>query len=79
YLKSDLTVNYASNATNLDVPVDFTVSGHEDLKDPTIPSFEIERMIDNSYALVVKGLKKSQRNYLELRYSAEQLFGPAAN
>ncbi len=41
YLNSDLTVKYASNATNLDVPVDFTVSGQEDLKYPTITSFEI--------------------------------------
>lgn len=45
--------------------------------DASVPSFEVERMIDNSYALVVKGLKKSQRQRLELRYSDEQLYGPA--
>lgn len=33
--------------------------------DGSIPSDEIWRMIDNSYALVVKGLKKSVRQELE--------------
>ena len=40
----------------------------------TVPDFEVHRMIDRSYGLVVKGLKKSERNALELRYSAESLY-----
>ena len=40
----------------------------------TIPKGEIERMIDQSYGLVVKGLKKTERQWLELRYSNEQLY-----
>lgn len=39
--------------------------------DGSIPSGEIERMIDNSFSLVVKGMKKSDREYLKLRYGAE--------
>ena len=39
--------------------------------DGSIPQGEIERMIDNSFALVVKGLKKSDRQYLQLRYSTD--------
>lgn len=35
--------------------------------DGSIPTFEIERMIDNSYALVVKSLTRKQRQGLELR------------
>ena len=40
----------------------------------TIPTSEIERMIDHSYTLVVKGLRKAERNQLQLHYSDEQLF-----
>lgn len=40
--------------------------------DESIPRGEIERMIDHSYALVVKKLKKTDREQLELS------FGPAA-
>ena len=42
--------------------------------DGSIPSGEIERMIDNSYSLVVKGLKKLERQGLELKYGKDQLY-----
>lgn len=42
--------------------------------DNTIPLCELERMIDRSYTLVVKGLKKAERLQLELQYSQEQLY-----
>ena len=42
--------------------------------DGSIPQGEIERMMDLSYALVVKGLKKVDRQFLETRYSNEQLY-----
>ncbi len=35
--------------------------------DGSVPVFELERMIDNSYMLVVKKLKKHERFALELR------------
>jgi len=41
--------------------------------DQTVPKGEIERMIDNSYALVVKGLKKSERENLILQYGRKIL------
>ena len=37
------------------------------LLDDSIPKSEIERMIDNSYALVVQGLPSRQRKALQLR------------
>lgn len=37
------------------------------LLDDSIPKGEIERMIDNSYALVVQGLPSRQRKALQLR------------
>lgn len=40
--------------------------------DGSLPMGEIERMIDNSFRLVVKGLKKAERRGLELR-SGENL------
>jgi predicted DNA-binding protein (MmcQ/YjbR family) len=42
--------------------------------DGSIPPGEIERMIDNSYALVVKSLKKAERMALEIKYGAEALY-----
>ncbi|MBU6951688.1 MmcQ/YjbR family DNA-binding protein [Hahella sp. HN01] len=42
--------------------------------DGGVPPGEIGRMIDNSYALVVKGLTKAERQALELRYGRETLF-----
>ncbi len=44
--------------------------------DGTVPESEIERMIDNSYALVVKGLKVGIRKGLEASYSHEEIYGP---
>lgn len=40
-----------------------------------IPSGEIERQIDNSYGLVLKGMTKAIRRSLETSYSNEQLYG----
>lgn len=42
--------------------------------DGSIPEGEIERMIDNSYTLVVKGLKKLEREGLELKYGKGALY-----
>ncbi|MCA6064469.1 MmcQ/YjbR family DNA-binding protein [Thalassolituus marinus] len=33
-----------------------------------VPSGELQRMVDHSYAQVVKGLTRAQRNFLETRY-----------
>ncbi|MDO6593627.1 MmcQ/YjbR family DNA-binding protein [Neptuniibacter sp. 1_MG-2023] len=41
---------------------------------PTMPEKEIERLIDRSYALVVKKLTKAERTQLELTYSPTQLY-----
>jgi len=41
--------------------------------DASIPIGEIERMIDMSYALVVKGLTKKERESLTLLYTQQQL------
>ena len=43
--------------------------------DSSIPEGEIQRMIDNSYALVVKGLPKKERLPLELSFSPHELYG----
>lgn len=42
--------------------------------DGTIPNGEIERMIDSSYALVVRGLKKAERVSLETRHGKAALY-----
>jgi len=42
--------------------------------DGSIPEGEIERMIDHSYGLVVKKLKKVEREALELAYGKEALY-----
>jgi len=42
--------------------------------DGSISKNEIKKMIDHSYALVVKGLKKAEKNALLLAYSEEKLF-----
>jgi predicted DNA-binding protein (MmcQ/YjbR family) len=44
------------------------------LLDGSIPRGEIERMIDRSYGLVVKGLKKADRVALEVRYGKDALY-----
>lgn len=45
------------------------------LLDGSIPGGEIERMIDRSYALVVKKLPRAQRQALEIRHGADRLYG----
>ena len=42
--------------------------------DGSIPRGEIERMIDRSYGLVVRGLKKADRTQLELRHGKDVLY-----
>lgn len=42
--------------------------------DGSIPDGEIERMIDNSYALVVRGLPRAKRVALETTYGTEALY-----
>jgi len=44
------------------------------LLDGSIPRGEIERMVDNSYALVVRGLPGAKRRALELRYGSAALY-----
>ena len=41
--------------------------------DGAIPRGEIERMIDNSYSLVVAGLPRRQRQALQIRHGREAL------
>ena len=42
--------------------------------DGSVPAGEIERMIDNSYSLIVKGLRNIERQALELKYGKDQLY-----
>lgn len=42
--------------------------------DGSLPQGEIQRMIDLSYSLVVKGLKKSIRQGLEARYGSAVIY-----
>ena len=44
------------------------------LIDGSLPDGEIERMIDHSYALVVKSLKKLLRQGMEVRYGRDLLY-----
>jgi predicted DNA-binding protein (MmcQ/YjbR family) len=41
----------------------------------SIPRGEIERMIDRSYGLVVKSLKRAERVALEVRYGRSAIYG----
>ncbi|CAA0120591.1 putative protein YjbR [BD1-7 clade bacterium] len=43
--------------------------------DGTVPSGEIERMVDMSYGLVVKGLKVSLRKALETSHGQDAIYG----
>ncbi len=43
--------------------------------DGSLPIGEVMRMVDHSYALVVNGLTKKDRESLELRYSSSDLYG----
>lgn len=40
----------------------------------SLPRGEIERMVDNSYKLVVKGLPKKVRQSLEIRFGSDALY-----
>ena len=42
--------------------------------DGSIPRGELERMIDNSYALVVRGLSMKERQALEIRHGRGTLY-----
>jgi predicted DNA-binding protein (MmcQ/YjbR family) len=42
--------------------------------DGSIPSGEIERMIDRSYGLVVRKLKKTERIALEIKHGLEEVY-----
>jgi predicted DNA-binding protein (MmcQ/YjbR family) len=44
------------------------------LLDGSIPRGEIERMIDRSYALIVKRLRKAERVALEIRHGKDALY-----
>ena len=42
--------------------------------DGSIPVGELQRMIDNSYSLVVAGLNRAQRQALEIRHGKDTLY-----
>ena len=42
--------------------------------DGSIPDGELERMMDNSYALVVKGMRRAERQALEIRHGRDALY-----
>ena len=44
------------------------------LLDGSVPRGETERMIDSSYTLVVRGLKRAERQALEIRQGKENLY-----
>lgn len=44
------------------------------LLDGSVPPGELRRMIDHSYALVVKKLPRTERQFLERRYAADELY-----
>ncbi|MCH9691055.1 MAG: MmcQ/YjbR family DNA-binding protein [Gammaproteobacteria bacterium] len=44
------------------------------LLDGSVPAHEIERMMDRSYGLVVKGLPKIDRSALELAYGVDKVY-----
>ena len=47
--------------------------------DGDIPNGEIERMIENSYSLVVQGLPKNARQSLEIRHGQEAIYSKPAS
>ncbi|MFL0800492.1 MAG: MmcQ/YjbR family DNA-binding protein [Agarilytica sp.] len=40
----------------------------------SIPDGEVERMIDRSFGLVVKGLNKAERRSLEIKYGEDEIY-----
>lgn len=47
--------------------------------DGSIPPSEIERMIDSSYALVVRGLPRAERQALEIRHGKSAIYASTPN
>jgi predicted DNA-binding protein (MmcQ/YjbR family) len=47
--------------------------------DDSVPEYDLKQMIDHSYELVVKGLKKSERKALELAYGEDALYGSSSS
>lgn len=45
--------------------------------DGSVPVGELQRMIDRSYALVVRGLPRGVRQGMELRHGVDTLYGGA--
>jgi predicted DNA-binding protein (MmcQ/YjbR family) len=45
--------------------------------DGSLPAGEIRRMIDNSYALVAKSLRRAERTALEVKFGKPALYGAA--
>lgn len=43
--------------------------------DQSVPDYDLQQMIDHSYGLVIKKLKKAERQSLELAYGREALYG----
>ncbi|MFD1384583.1 MmcQ/YjbR family DNA-binding protein [Rhodanobacter aciditrophus] len=43
--------------------------------DGSLPKGELFRMVDHSYALVVKGLTKAKRTHLEVAYGKQLIYG----
>ncbi len=46
--------------------------------DGTVPDGELQRMLDHSYTLVVRGLRLAQRRGLEARHGRRALYGSEA-
>ncbi|WP_295800377.1 MmcQ/YjbR family DNA-binding protein [uncultured Microbulbifer sp.] len=44
------------------------------LLDGSVPDYEVERMMDRSYGLVVKSLRKVERQALELAFGIEEIY-----
>ena len=44
------------------------------LLDGSVPGYEVERMMDRSYGLVVKSLRKVERQALELAYGTDTVY-----
>lgn len=43
--------------------------------DGSVPEYDLRKMIDHSYSLVIKKLKKTERQAMELAYGADALYG----
>lgn len=43
--------------------------------DGSIPDYDLQQMIDHSYGLIIRKLKKAERQAMELAYDCETLYG----